>query len=183
MCRLPTRAFYFLRHGETDWNRQGLAQGSTDVPLNQTGIAQARAASLLLRERAISSIVSSPLQRALVTAEIVAGELALDVATNADLREVSFGIDEGKSLSADWHIGWIQGTYTPPGGESFAGLRARAVDAFVQELERKPAVLIVGHGALFRAVRAEMGLVPHIRPPNAVPLFCQPGPPWSVTSV
>lgn len=183
MCRLPTRAFYFLRHGETDWNLQGLAQGSTDIPLNQTGIAQARAASLLLRELGISSIVSSPLKRALVTAEIVGRELAVDVVTNADLREVSFGLDEGKPLSANWRDTWIEGTYTPSGGESFAVLRARAVDALIQELDRKPVVLIVGHGALFRAVRAEMGLVPHIRPPNAAPLFCQPGTPWSVTSV
>ena len=45
--------FWYLRHGETDWNAQGLSQGSIDIPLNPTGLEQARSAALLLRNRGI----------------------------------------------------------------------------------------------------------------------------------
>ena len=63
--------FWFLRHGETDWNAQGLSQGNVDIPLNPTGYAQARSAAERLRRRGIATIVTSPLARARVTAEIV----------------------------------------------------------------------------------------------------------------
>ncbi|MBU6500106.1 MAG: histidine phosphatase family protein, partial [Rhodospirillales bacterium] len=46
---LEQSAFWFLRHGETDWNAQNLSQGNVDIPLNETGLAQARSAALLLR--------------------------------------------------------------------------------------------------------------------------------------
>jgi len=59
--------FWFLRHGETDWNAQGISQGNVDIPLNATGIAQARAAAERLRNRGIATIVASPLSRARVT--------------------------------------------------------------------------------------------------------------------
>ena len=83
--------FWFLRHGETDWNAQGISQGNVDIPLNATGIAQARAAAQKLRNRGIATIVSSPLSRAKVTAEFVGEALGLSVAIDPDLREVGFG--------------------------------------------------------------------------------------------
>ena len=82
----PT-AFWFLRHGETDWNAEGLSQGHTDIPLNAVGITQARRAALALVDRGIATIIASPLSRALHTAEILAEALALPVATDAGLRE------------------------------------------------------------------------------------------------
>ena len=65
---LTRRAFWFLRHGETDWNARNLSQGNTDIPLNEVGRAQAVNAAKLLRTRGIRSIVSSPLSRAHDTA-------------------------------------------------------------------------------------------------------------------
>jgi len=50
-----------------------------------------------------------------------------------------------------------------------------------QALGRPAPVLVVAHGALFRALRAEMGLEPNVRTPNAVPFFCEPGTPWTLT--
>src|ERR1700756_519896 len=93
--RLHPVAFWFLRHGETDWNVRNLSQGNVDIPLNQTGLAQARSAALLLRGKGISSIISSPLSRARVTADIAAAELGLPVQVDDGLREVSFGVQEG----------------------------------------------------------------------------------------
>src|ERR1700710_1779050 len=59
---------WYLRHGETDWNRRGLSQGSNDIPLNELGLSQARGAAVRLRDRGITSIVSLPVGRARVTA-------------------------------------------------------------------------------------------------------------------
>src|ERR1700754_1955827 len=109
-------AFWFLRHGETDWNAQGLSQGNVDIPLNGTGIAQAHAAGKWLCNRGIASIVASPLSRARRTAEIVAESLGLPVIIDSDLREVSFGVQEGQPMSL-WFSEWIGGTCTPEGAE------------------------------------------------------------------
>src|ERR1019366_1585710 len=118
--------FWFLRHGETDWNAQGVSQGNVDIPLNPTGLAQARSAAERLRHRGIASIVASPLSRARVTAEIVGGRLALPVRIEDSLREVRFGVKEGQPMS-DWFADWVGGKATPEGAESFPALRQRAV--------------------------------------------------------
>jgi len=177
---LRSLAFWFLRHGETDWNAQGLSQGNVDIPLNATGRAQAVAAAARLRHRGLAAIVTSPLSRAHDTARAVAAEINLPIEIDEGLREVSFGAQEGQPMT-EWFAEWVKGTYTPPDAESFADLRARAVAAVNRALARPAPVLVVGHGALFRALRAEMGLEPNVRTPNATPFLCQPGrPAWTL---
>ena len=171
LARVP---FWYLRHGETDWNAQGISQGSADIPLNATGLAQARAAARLLRHRGIRTIVASPLSRARVTADIVAEELALPVLIDPDLREVSWGVQEGQAMST-WFADWVGGGFAPEGGETFAQLRHRAVAGVNRALAHPSAVLVVAHGALFRALRAAMGVEPNMRTRNAVPMWCAPG--------
>ena len=181
--RLQRQAFWFLRHGETDWNARGLSQGNVDIPLNPVGQAQAKTAATLLANRGIRSIVSSPLSRAHDTARAAAGVIGRDVALDEELREVSFGVQEGQPMS-QWFDDWVAGAFTPEGAEDFVALRARAVRAINRALERESPVLVVAHGALFRALRAEMNLPPNVRTPNAVPLFCEPGAteadPWTL---
>jgi broad specificity phosphatase PhoE len=167
-------AFWYLRHGETDWNAQGLSQGNVDIPLNPTGIAQARAAAQHLRNRGIASIVSSPLSRARVTAEIAAEALGLPVMLDADLREVAWGAQEGQPMAGSWFADWVAGTAEPSGAESFAALRRRAIAAVNRALTRPPVVLVVAHGGLFRTLRAAMGLEANLRTRNAVPMWCAP---------
>lgn len=182
---LCARPFWFLRHGETDWNAATLAQGSTDVPLNATGLAQARRAAAVLAGRGVASLVASPLARARVTAEVVAAVLGLPVSLDADLREANFGAEEGRPMT-DWFGRWIAGEETPAGAEPFLALRQRAVAAINRALALRQPVLVVAHGGLFRALRAEMGLAPEWRTPNATPLFCRPEAaraPWSVIPV
>jgi broad specificity phosphatase PhoE len=171
--RLRPVAFWFLRHGETDWNAQNLSQGAVDIPLNETGLAQARSASLLLRERGIRSIVSSPLSRAKVTADIAAARLGLPVQIDDGLKEVAFGVMEGKPMS-EWFQPWVDGLLTPEGAESFPTLTKRAVAAINRSIARPPVVLVVAHGALFRALRGAMGHEPNVRTRNAVPVWCEP---------
>jgi 2,3-bisphosphoglycerate-dependent phosphoglycerate mutase len=175
--------FWFLRHGETDWNAQGISQGNVDIPLNPTGVAQARAAAAKLRNRGIATIVTSPLSRARVTAEFVGEALGLPVALDPDLCEVSFGVQEGQAMSG-WFADWVSGSFTPEGAETFAALRRRAVAAVNGATAQPPAVLVVAHGALFRSLRAAMGIKPNMRTQNAVPIFCEPPKPgetaWSL---
>ena len=166
-------AFWFLRHGETDWNALNLSQGNVDIPLNETGLAQARSASLLLRGRGIRAIISSPLSRARVTADIAAAELGLPVQIDDGLREVAFGVQEGKPMS-EWFQPWVDGVLTPEGAESFPALTKRAVAAINRCIVRPPVVLVVAHGALFRALRGAMGHEPNVRTRNAVPVWCEP---------
>jgi len=171
--RLNHVAFWFLRHGETDWNAQGLSQGNVDVPLNPTGHAQARSAAERLRDRGINTIVSSPLSRARVTAAIVGDALGLPVQIDDRLREVHFGVQEGQPMS-DWFPDWMAGRFTPDGAESFATLRHRAVTAVNFATSLPPLVLVVAHGALFRALRTAMAIEPVLRTPNAEPIWCHP---------
>jgi probable phosphoglycerate mutase len=113
------------------------------------------------------------LSRARVTAEIAGAALALPVQIDDALREVRFGVQEGHPMS-DWFAHWVAGNFTPEGAETFAELRHRAVIAVNRAIALPPAVLIVAHGALFRALRTAMGIEPLIRTPNAVPIWCEP---------
>lgn len=177
-------AFWFLRHGETDWNARFLSQGSVDIPLNARGVAQARAAAEVLKGRGIVSIVHSPLGRTRDTAAIVAAALGIGMTADDDLREAAFGVNEGQKMG-DWFAEWVEGRFTPAGGESFSALRTRAVAAINRALDRPPAVLVVAHGALWRAVRGALGLDVNVRTPNAVPLYVEPpadgGAAWRLT--
>jgi probable phosphoglycerate mutase len=176
--------FWFLRHGETDWNAQGLSQGRTDIPLNAVGLMQAERAARTLHGTRISTIIASPLDRARRTAEIVADPLGLPVTLDADLAEVNFGDEEGQPMG-DWYDDWIAGTYTPTRAETFQDLLARAVRAVNRALEQPGPVLVVAHGALFRALRLALGHEANVRTPNALPLHITPpaegGTVWEIT--
>lgn len=197
MIQLSLRPYWYLRHGQTDWNRDGLSQGRTDVPLNETGIAQADAAAKLFETCAskhtpFTHIVSSPLDRAFQTAAIVREGLiakgfeAFPLETDEGLEEVCFGEQEGQPMG-DWYDSWIAGDYTPAGAEPFSVLRVRAVEAINRATEHGGVPLIVAHGALFRALRAAMNLPANVRLPNATPLWLEPGAAtqdaWSLTVV
>ncbi len=170
---LRRAGFWFLRHGETDWNAKGWSQGNIDVPLNATGLAQAAAAGERLTGRGIASIVASPLSRARDTADMVARTLRLPVLIDPDLHEVSFGVQEGQPM-AEWFTDWVAGRFTPEGAESFAALTLRAVTALNRALDQPAPVLVVAHGALFRALRGAMGLEANVRTENGVAIYCDP---------
>ena len=163
MCSL-----ILIRHGETDWNRVGRIQGLTDIPLNDAGREQARRAAEEVRsELAISPsdaadaavIVSSDLQRAAETADIIAGALGLDAPRRyPELRERAYGDAEGL-LTAEfqrrwgpWHVADV------PGAETRADLRRRALAALARaQHDAAPMgttlpLIVVAHGALIREV-------------------------------
>ncbi|HEY9307870.1 MAG TPA: histidine phosphatase family protein [Microbacterium sp.] len=162
-------ALTLIRHGETDWNRDRRIQGATDIPLNDTGRAQARATATVLRERldgadrradaVPATIVSSDLARARETAEIIATELGLAAPqTYRGLRERSYGeaegidVEEFRARWGDWHSAEI------PGAEPWPELRTRGIAALgraVRDHRRATApaaanLIVVSHGALIR---------------------------------
>jgi probable phosphoglycerate mutase len=166
--------FWFLRHGETDYNAAGLSQGALDIPLNATGRAQAGGAGPRLAGRGIARIVASPMIRARETADIVSEFLGLEVSYEAELREVVFGGMEGKPLNP-WFPEWLEGRYTPEGAESFAALTMRVEAAMARVLALPGPLLVVAHGGVFRALRDLMGLPKEGLTANAVPMLCEPG--------
>ncbi len=154
-----------IRHGETDWNRDRRIQGSTDIPLNDTGRQQARDAATLLRATlepgAPVVIAASDLSRARETADIIADELGIDrPRLYPALRERAYGEAEGIDATefaarwGDWHTAEV------PGAEPWPALRMRALaglNAVVDDVHRATAgaaasVIVVTHGALIREV-------------------------------
>lgn len=161
-ARLP--AIYFLRHGETDWNRERRIQGQTDIPLNATGIAQAGRMAAKLRQVVpdISSfrLTASPLARARQTmaAVLEAYQLGADTAEFDDeLKELHFGEVEGKQW-ADVHTMGIEPEvdpvryhdWCPQGGESYADGRERVVK-WLNTLTGP--TIVVAHGGISRILR------------------------------
>lgn len=180
---LPEIPFLYLRHGETAWNAEGLAQGRSDIPLNARGLAQAEEAAHALASLGVQAIVASPLERAAETARVVARRLGLPVQTEPLLQEVSFGAQEGAKLG-EWFEAWLRSEITPAGGETFLALRDRARQAVAPHLVPGRLTLFVAHGALFRGVRALIGQPIDQRLPNGVPFACTPrGTEWTVEIV
>ncbi|WP_067199353.1 histidine phosphatase family protein [Microbacterium sp. XT11] len=149
-----------VRHGQTDWNLERRIQGTTDIPLNDTGRADARVAADRLSGTAHHRIYSSPLSRARETAEIIAEQLGLEPPTIVhDVREREFGEGEGMLVAdyiekyGDWHA-------EVPGAESLheVGLRAMsALHRIAREARRRSApiaesVIVVAHGGVIRAL-------------------------------
>jgi broad specificity phosphatase PhoE len=91
------RFLYVVRHGATDWNQSGRIQGHTDIPLNETGRAQARLASLRLAGVQATALYSSDLLRAYETAQIIGQATGLGVVQTPGLREINFGVWQGLS--------------------------------------------------------------------------------------
>lgn len=83
--------FVLVRHGETDWNREGRWQGHADPPLNETGRRQAREVAEQLADVRLDAIYSSDLRRALETAEIIGARTGMTPQATASLREVDVG--------------------------------------------------------------------------------------------
>jgi broad specificity phosphatase PhoE len=166
---------YFIRHGETAWNLERRLQGQHDIPLNALGRVQAARSGTILRDLLARNgrhgseydFVSSPLDRARETMELMRAELGLEperYRTDARLMEMSFGRWEGftyaelqareaQALVARERDKW---GFVLPGGESYAQLEVR-VRAWYVTVERD--TVVSAHGGVCRALMAHLGLV------------------------
>lgn len=174
--RVRTRhEVFFVRHGETDWNRERRYQGHADIPLNDKGRAQAARNGAALKDIAPARLafIASPLVRATETLEIIRETMALPrrrYAIDDRLIEIDLGEWNGRTydeiaaaepemLARREKEKW---DFVIPGGESYADA-ARRVREFLLALDA-PAV-IVGHGASGRILRAYLtGLSPRRAP-------------------
>jgi len=144
---------YLVRHGETDWNAARRIQGSTDIPLNATGRAQAKRTGRLLASRRWDALVSSPLSRAFETAAIIGGEIGIDDPDRLDaIVERRYGAAEGldyRTLDERFPKG-----VPVPGRETREAVLARVVPALTAlALERAgQSLVVVTHGGVIRSV-------------------------------
>lgn len=147
---MTTTTIGLLRHGQTDWNIGLRLQGITDIPLNETGLAQAKLAAQFLTPGDWDFVSSSPLSRALITAQTVAEHIGIpEVQIEPLLLERSFGEAEGLT-HAQWKAAYPDGK--PPAGETLDELRFRANSLLETLLTRYRGtrVLAVSHGAMIR---------------------------------
>jgi probable phosphoglycerate mutase len=157
--REPERAFFFLRHAETDYNRERRFQGRVDVPLNEVGFAQARDARNVLDALEITRIVSSPARRVRQTIHQFAADRDLDVVIDEDLMEFYVGSFEGR-LHADVRrelaLASDESLYSllPPDADDWDDFAARVVRAVGKWLHRLAGdtVLFASHGLVFQAL-------------------------------
>jgi len=150
-----------MRHGETAWNREGRVMGRQPVDLDEAGRQQVELAVPLARVLAPDLIVSSPLPRAMQSAEIISrGVGAIDIITDDRLEEVRYGDWEGKVyhqlIQEESYVNYRKAPLesATPGGETIRQVQERgvaAVDAAVTDYRGKR-VLFVSHGDIIRTV-------------------------------
>jgi broad specificity phosphatase PhoE len=175
-----------IRHGATDWNREGRYQGQADTPLNEEGVEQARRLIDRLAADGVSRVVSSDLQRARQTALILADGLQLELpGTDARLREIDLGRWEGRlatEIAREDTQAWAARMNDPvnvaaPGGETTLQV-AHRVWACLDEIAREAGVApiaVVSHGlaiatALCRARGIPLAQAGGLEPGNAEPI-------------
>jgi probable phosphoglycerate mutase len=147
-----------VRHGETAWNVDTRIQGHLDIPLNDTGLWQARQLARALANEPVAAIYTSDLQRARATAQAVADSTSAPLTPERDLRERSFGALEGRTFAEveidlpELALRWRKRDphFAPEGGESLTLLRERIAHTVHRLAARHPGeqVVLVAHGGV-----------------------------------
>lgn len=146
----------FIRHGITDWNKEGRVQGSSDIPLNEEGVQAAEKLAARLAAEQWDCIFTSPMSRAVQTAEIIAQRAGIELRTDERIRERSSGLIEGTTeeerierWGADWKTLEMQ-------FETAGEVCERGVDFVREQLEVRPGkrILAVSHGSFIKRVIA-----------------------------
>ena len=142
-----------VRHGETEWNVKEVFRGRANVALNKTGMIQAELLARYLKDVKISAIYSSPLQRALKTAEIVADYHKLAVQVAPGLVDFDYGQWQGlshqevKERYGELYARWIKNPHQVkmPSGESLADVSKRATSVVDEVVKYQAAIVLVSH--------------------------------------
>ncbi|MBR4831836.1 MAG: histidine phosphatase family protein [Butyrivibrio sp.] len=168
---------YITRHGQTDYNKQDLMQGRSDIPLNETGIAQAGATREKIGDIKFDAVYSSPLIRAVQTASVISGLPQEEIIRDERIIEADFGKYEAQNyfkIGLPMSLFWTHPEIfpAPKGVETIKSMVARTSE-FLKELEQKDYenVLVVCHGGIIRPIRgyledAKRGFIWRPRPEN-----------------
>ncbi len=155
------RRIVLVRHGETEWSRDGLHTGRSDIPLTDRGRRQGEALRPCLQAWSFGRVLTSPMQRAMQTCRLAG--LAGQAEVREDLAEWDYGEYDGKATAEIRrnHPGWTVWTGDLPGGETAEQVGARA-DRLIEELRvAQGDVALFGHGHFFRVLGARwIGLPP-----------------------
>ena len=153
---------YLVRHGQTQWNKEQVFRGTTDVPLNESGQEEARLTGEALRDRPIRAVYTSPLVRASETAAAIARIHGLEVQTLQGLTDLSFGEWQGVPHSTvmerypDLYRQWLEEPHrvTFPGGDDITTLQSRAVKAVKETASSHPeqTIVMVSHRVVNRVL-------------------------------
>ena len=154
---------WFVRHGETEWNRTKRYQGYSDIPLNETGRKQAQDTAALLANEPLMAVYASDLSRAVETAEAIAQTHELRVQQKPELRELHFGLWEGlryEQIMEKWADELSLMYEHPekgcaPEGEGFSELAKRAwpaLQAIREAHQEEEAIAVVAHGGTIRVL-------------------------------
>jgi len=148
-------SIYLVRHGQTAWNKEEIFRGRTDIPLDETGLRQAELAGEFFKDLEIEAIYSSPLSRAIQTAEKIAKFHSLKVQPLEGLVDMSFGKWEGhahleiKESDPETYRQWREEPHLAklPGGESLEDVRARSMAALEEVVKKHPDgnIVLVSH--------------------------------------
>jgi len=151
-----------VRHGETDWNREGRYQGKMDIPLNEVGLKQAHLLAEALSTKKIDLIFSSPLRRALDTAKAISFRTGTPLFVRDELREIHFGewegllVSEVKSRYPESFEEWRRSPDNAiiPSGETLRMVldRVKPLLELLLNNYAKQTVVIVGHGGINRVI-------------------------------
>jgi len=146
---------YLVRHGTTDWNKEEIFRGRLDCKLNETGQAEARALAEYFTDIPLQAIYSSPLSRAMETAQAVAEAKALQVVPHPEFIDIDFGEWQGLPLKevrekySELYRLWRERPEAIhfPGGENLARVRARAWEGLQKVVRENPdkTALILSH--------------------------------------
>jgi broad specificity phosphatase PhoE len=159
MIHIPHVPFYFLRHGQTQWNKDHKAMGSQDILLNDQGMRQALDAQGVVKNEPIATIVSSPLLRARKTAQILQEAVSAPIVDVPELQEVCWGEKEGQPFTdfLCWIRAWKGGGQIKH-GEAYADFLVRVKLGLKKALHHQGPVLIVSHGGVYCAIQDILGL-------------------------
>lgn len=162
------KKIYLFRHGETDWNKKGINQGQADIELNKTGLDQAKSNAEMLKDFGIQYIYSSPLKRALKTAQILAEKINVEIEIIDGFKEINLGDmseksgDVMKEVLGEEIYKKITGGYgedaalnTPfPNGESRLDLQNRVVKAldYICKNDKHDVIGIAAHAGVLNQV-------------------------------
>ncbi len=159
--------WFMVRHGETDWNNEGRAQGQIDTPLNEKGRTQAQHVASRLAEVEFAAVYSSDLTRVMETAVPIVANRDLEIQTMSHLREKSYGKWEGMSFQ-EVEVQYPELfkrlfqediDFAPPEGESDSDVYGRvgeAAETLKSAHDGDCNVLIVAHGGSLRALMANI---------------------------
>lgn len=158
---------YFIRHGESQFNKEGKLQGQMDPPLSNKGEKTASSLAKSMKDTFVSSgkeinaIYSSPLKRAKETADAISRATGAPIVVDANLQEIKLGGWEGRKISNmtknPQFIQWRKNpeSITPPGGEEIKNFQDRAVTGIkkiIEDNSQNDNIIVVTHGGVIGAL-------------------------------